>query len=183
MGVSKWQSPSDRVRVKSVSPCDSSRVWVRLTGGVSWSAFDWATPKPHVSHPLLSPLTLATFTLIMNKVCQQWVQKTKFLGLPTICPLLFWIILITIHIPIKSASNWTENDWVVHQDPDHRLKVSTFPVNPSTFNLLPENLPRISSPTCDITQISLEMFLSTPSLSLPWSVHKVYCRDRVVSEL
>ena len=109
----------------------------------------------------------ATFTLIMNKVCQQWIQKTKFWVYQQFCPLLFWIILITIHIPIKSASNWTENDWVVHQDPDHRLKVSTFPVNPSTFNLLPENLPRISSPTCDITQISLEMFLSTPSLSQP----------------
>ena len=79
--VSKWQSPSDRVRVKSVSPCDSSRVWVRLTGGVSWSAFDWATPKPHVSHPLLSPLTLGNFHADHEQSLSTMSSKDKILGL------------------------------------------------------------------------------------------------------
>ena len=80
MGVSKWQSPSDRVRVKSVSPCDSSRVWVRLTGGVSWSAFDWATPKPHVSHPLLSPLTLGNFHPDYEQSLSTVSPKDKIFG-------------------------------------------------------------------------------------------------------
>ena len=79
--VSQWQSPSDRVRVKSVSPCDSSRVWVRLTGGVSWSAFDWATPKPHVSHPLLSPLTLGNFHADHEQSLSTMSSKDKILGL------------------------------------------------------------------------------------------------------
>ena len=78
--VGKWQSPSDRVRVKSVSPCDSSRVWVRLTGGVSWSAFDWATPKPHVSHPLLSPLTLGNFHPDYQQSLSTVSPKDKIFG-------------------------------------------------------------------------------------------------------
>ena len=73
------QSPSDRVRVKK-RKCDSSRVWLRLTGGVSWSAFDWATPKPHVSHPLLSPLTLGNFHPDYEQSLSTVSPKDKIFG-------------------------------------------------------------------------------------------------------
>ena len=163
MTESEWQSEGKKRKSvwqqQGVSPADRRSVLICF-----WLGDSQTTRQSPVTFTFdigqLSPWLSTKFVNSESKRQNFWVYQQ-------FCPLLFWIILITIHIPIKSASNWTENDWVVHQDPDHRLKVSTFPVNPSTFNLLPENLPRISSPTCDITQISLEMFLSTPSLSQP----------------